>query len=142
MTVLNGVADAHGCQYRSVSELAEETATRRGMQARLEELESELEVHEAAMAGQRRQMAAMRGAQASTGADAPQELPILSADLVNNKAYMMWIDAGCPMGADFSNAAYNSLVHAFNQGRSVAPTPLTPYPPDYPLISDILAVRI
>lgn len=52
--------------------------------------------------------------------EAQPQPPMLSADVVNTKAYLLWIENGRPDGADFGHAAYTWLVEAFHDGRCAA----------------------
>jgi hypothetical protein len=46
-------------------------------------------------------------------------LPILPNDLVTSKAYMMWIENGRPLGANFDPEARNILEQELKKGRRV-----------------------
>ena len=50
-------------------------------------------------------------------AEQAEALPSLPHDLVISKAYMMWVEDGRPMGANFDDAARKSLEQELKQGR-------------------------
>lgn len=57
--------------------------------------------------------------ESSDDEDAAPAVPQLSSKLINVKAYLLWIDAGRPDGADFGHDAYTCLMEAVHGGRWV-----------------------
>jgi hypothetical protein len=50
-------------------------------------------------------------------ADVSREPPQLRSELINTKAYLLWVEHGRPHGADFGQAAHSALMEAYNAGR-------------------------
>jgi len=115
---------------RAVGELQEEVMSQKAAQDEQERLEEEKrrqeEEAERAAAEAERTAAAQDLAshvvevESSDDEDAAPAVPQLSSKLINVKAYLLWIDAGRPDGADFGHDAYTCLMEAVHGGRSLA----------------------
>lgn len=103
---------------KAAAEAAEAEAAAKAAAAAAEREQKAEEVAAAAAAEAERQ-AREAAEEAAREKEAAPKPPELSTQLVNTKAYLLWIDAGRPEGADFGHEAYTWLVDACNTGRWV-----------------------
>jgi hypothetical protein len=63
------------------------------------------------------ELAAAEAADRERAAEEAANRARLGDELINTKAYLLWIDAGRPDGADFGPSAYTALLEAWAGGR-------------------------